>query len=80
MQFKGLFSQNTSLCLKRQDAVLRNVFNKSTAQNASSTMLLSNKTTCYCKQKLATLSPSLVYFDWPTVLELTLMCGAACRS
>ncbi len=53
--------------------MLRNGFNKSAAQNASSTMLLSNKTTCYCKQKLAMLSPPPVYFDWPTVLELTLM-------
>ncbi len=78
MQSKGLFTQNTSLSLKMRDAVLRNGFNKSTAPE--STMLLSNKTICYCIQKLTMLSPPPVYFDWPTVLELTLKNATMCRS
>jgi len=36
--------------------------------------------TCYCKQKLATLAPPPSSSDWSTVLELTLMSGAACKS
>ncbi len=38
------------------------------------------KKTCYCKQKLATLATPLGSSIWATILELTLMRGAACKS
>ncbi len=79
--------KHISTSKKTRNTVLRNGFKNIyifALRNVSSAMLPSNKTvampTCYCKQKRTTLAPPPGSSDWSTVLELTSMRGAVCKS